>query len=322
MPASVWKGHIAFGLISIPVHLLRAARNERVPLRELYRADSSSAESPAQSDEDDEDFASSPPSAAAKGPVRIDSKREPEPAPAPEPVFEPVRRISVGQSSDERAPSSSITKGYEYGRGRFVTLAPEELRSIAPQASSDMKITAFVRLPEIDPIYFEASYYVKPEDAGRKPYALLYEAMREAGFAAVGQFTMHRRERVAILRPGPAGLLAHTMYFASEVRSDQEVRADTSLVTPKEVALAKTLVSALAESFDPSQYRDSYRERLEALIAAKVEGRQTAVVTATPHVKPVADIMEALRKSLEAVKKPVGKAEAPKGRVVKRAGSK
>jgi len=133
---------------------------------------------------------------------------------------------------------------------------------------------------------------------------------------------MHRRERVAILRPGPAGLLAHTMYFASEVRSDQEVRADASLVTPKEVTLAKTLVSALAESFDPSKYRDTYRERLEALIAAKVEGHQTAVVTATPHGKPGPDIMEALRKSLEAVKKPVAKAEASKGRVVKRAGSK
>src|SRR5580704_17312042 len=143
MPASVWKGHIAFGLISIPVRLLRAARTERVPLRELHRADSSSAESPAQYNEDDENVASSPPSAAAKGPVRIDHKREPEPAPAPEPVFEPVRRISVGRSSDERAPSSSTTKGYEYECGRFVTLAPKELRSITPQASSDMEITGF-----------------------------------------------------------------------------------------------------------------------------------------------------------------------------------
>jgi hypothetical protein len=132
----------------------------------------------------------------------------------------------------------------------------------------------------------KSKHYVKPEDAGRKPYAFLYGAMREAGFAGVAQFAMHRRERVAILRPGPAGLLAHTMYFASEVRSDQEVRADTSLVTPKEVTLAKTLVNALAESFDPSKYRDTYRERLEALIAAKVEGRQTAVVTATPTPNP------------------------------------
>ena len=105
---------------------------------------------------------------------------------------------------------------------------------------------------------------------------------------------MHRRERVVILRAGPAGMLAHRMYFASEGRSDQEVRADTSLMKPTEVALAKTLVNALAKPFEPSKYHETYRERLEALIAAKVEGRQTALVTATPHAKPVADIMEAL----------------------------
>jgi hypothetical protein len=144
MPASVWKGHIAFGLIIIPVRLLRAARSERVPLRELYQT-----ESPAPPGEDDEDVAPSTP-AAAKGPVRTDRKHEAEPEPAPEPVFEPVRHISVGQSSDERAPASSITKGYEYERGRFVTLASEELRSIAPPTSSAMEITAFLRLSEIE----------------------------------------------------------------------------------------------------------------------------------------------------------------------------
>jgi hypothetical protein len=136
-----------------------------------------------------------------------------------------VRRIAVGQSSEEPAPAASITKGYEYEQGRYVTVAPEELRAIVPQTSSDMEIVVFVRLAEIDPVYFEASYYVKPEEAGRKPYALLYEAMHEAGFAAVAQFAMHRRARVAIVRPGPSSLMAHTMHFSSEVRSDQEVRA-------------------------------------------------------------------------------------------------
>src|ERR1700722_18235687 len=107
MPASVWKGHIAFGLITIPVRLLRAARSERVPLRELYRTDG-----PAPANEDEEDVAPSP-QAAPKGPVRIDRKREPEPEPVPEPVFEPMRHISVGQSSDERAPPSPVTNAYQ-----------------------------------------------------------------------------------------------------------------------------------------------------------------------------------------------------------------
>ncbi len=302
MAVSVWKGSITFGLISIPVRLFRAARSERVPLRELHRT-------------------TEEPEPPVKAPIRIDrQKAEEEPAASPEPVFEPVRRVSVGEFSEQRAPAEAITKGYEYERGQYVTLSPEELRAIAPETSSTMEITEFVHLADVDPVYFEASYYVKPEETGRKPYALLYEAMREAGFAAMARFAMHRRERVAMLRPGPSGMIAHTMYFVSEVRSDQEVHADKSLVSPKELAMAKTLVGALAAPFDASKYRDTYRERLEALIADKVAGKPAAVVAAVPHAKPVTDIMEALRKSLEAVKKPQAK-EGPR-RSTRRAASK
>jgi len=309
MAASVWKGHITFGLITIPVRLLRAARSERVPLRELYPARTAPAETETASP-------------AVREPVRIDRRRsEPEPAASPEPVFEPVRRLLVGQSSDEPRKTSEVTKGYEFDRGRYVTVTPEELRSITPATSPDMEIVEFVRLPEIDPVFFEASYYVSPEEAGRKPYALLYQAMREAGFAAIAQFAMHRRDRTAVLRPGPSGLIAHTMYFASEVRSDQEVGADTSLISAKEIALAKTLVGALAGSFNPENYRDKYRDRLEALIAAKVEGKSTAAVTVTARAQPAPDIMETLRKSLEAVKRPPVKAERPRRRETKRSGA-
>jgi DNA end-binding protein Ku len=287
-------------------------------MRELHRV----SELPAPADDQMPTAAS----AADRGPIRIDRRRvSPESAPPPappEPVFEPVRRVTMGQSSEEPAPAASIAKGYEYERGRYVTVSPEELRSIVPETSSDMEIVEFVRLSEIDPVYFEASYYVKPEEAGRKPYALLYQAMREAEFAAVAQFAMHRRDRVAILRPGPVGLMAHAMYFASEVRSDEEVRADISLVTEKEISLAKSLVGALAGPFEPEKYRDKYRDRLEALIAAKVEGRQTTDVAAPQPAKPAADIMEALRKSLEAIKKPAVKAAGPKRQASKRTGSK
>ncbi len=317
--ATVWKGHITFGLITIPVRLLRAARSERVPLRELYRS----------SEPGPDEEAPSPPHVTpspAEGPVRINRRSQPsEPTPPsvePEPVYEAVRHVAMGQNSETPAPATSIAKGYEFERGRYVTLAPDELRSIAPPTSRDLEIVEFVRLADIDPVYFEASYYVKPEEAGRKPYALLYEAMREAGFAGVAQFAMHRRDRVAILRPGPVGLMAHAMYFASEVRSDEEVRADLSLVSEKEIALAKSLVGALAGPFEPAKYRDRYREKLEALIAAKVEGRQTATLHSAPSAKPAGDIMEALRKSLEAVKKPAAKAEVTKRSPAKKSGSR
>jgi DNA end-binding protein Ku len=320
MASSVWKGHITFGLITIPVRLLRAARSERVPLRELYPARRPLFEN----NEELEPDAAAPiirPS-QGKGPVRIDRKSANPALVEPRAVYEPVRRLNVGQSSDEPMPQQDLTKGFEYERGRYVTISADELRAITPATSAEMEITEFVHLHEIDPVYFEVSYYVQPEDAGRKPYALLYQAMRESGFAAVAQFAMHRRDRIAVVRPGPVGLIAHTMYFASEVRSDQEVRAETSLLSAKEVGLAKTLVVALAGPFDPAKYRDQYRERLEALIAAKVEGKETAILASSAPAAPAADIMEALRKSLDAVKRPPAKAESPVRRSSRRTGAK
>ena len=326
MASSVWKGHITFGLITIPVRLLRAARSERVPLRELYRAGGRVLPELTRP-QDDEEVELAVPAASiqsnpTKGPVRIDRKSiSPEP-PSPDPVFEPARRIAVGQSSDEPMPVRDLTKGFEFERGRYVTIDPEELRAITPATSLEMEITEFVHLREIDPVYFEAAYYVRPEDAGRKPYALLYQAMQEAGFAAVAKFAMHRRDRIAIVRAGPSGLIAHTIFFASEVRSNQEVRADTSLVSAKEVGLAKTLIGALAGPFEPAKYRDQYRDRLEALIAAKVEGKETAIVAPPAPAAPAADIMDALRKSLELVKRPPAKAEAPARRSSRRTNAK
>jgi DNA end-binding protein Ku len=315
MATAVWKGHITFGLISIPIRLMRGARSERVPLRELYPVE------PAALTDTDE---SNGEASLARRQLSIERKRKDlQPAIRTEPVYEAVRRLSVGQSSDKPRSAAEIIKGYEFERGRYVTIAPDELRSITPATSNDMEIAEFVRLAEIDPVYFEASYYVKPEDAGRKPYALLYAAMREAEFAAIAQFAMHRRDRIALLRPGTSGLLAHTMYFASEVRSDQEVSADASLLTPKEITLAKTLINALAAPFDPAKYRDKYRDKLEALIAAKVEGKEaTAVIADATRNQPVVDIMEALRESLEAIKMPPVKAEAPSRRGSRRGASK
>jgi DNA end-binding protein Ku len=162
MASSVWKGHITFGLITIPVRLLRAARSERVPLREL-----AASTRPALSSGDEPDpEPAAPPPAKGKGPVRIDRKSaQPEPS-LPEPVFEPVRRMTAGVSSE---PAREVTKGFEYEGGRYVTIHRDELRSITPATSPDMAITEFVHLNEIDPVYFDVSYYVQPEEAGRSP---------------------------------------------------------------------------------------------------------------------------------------------------------
>jgi DNA end-binding protein Ku len=209
-------------------------------------------------------------------------------------------------------------KGYEYQKDQYVALDADELKSLAPKTATEMEILEFVKLEEVDPIYFETSYYVRPEEAGEKAYALLYRALQLSGLVAVARFAMHSREHVVILRPGKKGLITHTMFFASEVRSEEEHAADTSSLKPKELELAQTLIGSLAASFEPEKYHDTYREQLEALIQAKVEAKaegKTPAAKAPPAAKSrVVDIADALQRSLAALKKPPAaeKQTAPK----------
>jgi DNA end-binding protein Ku len=156
-----------------------------------------------------------------------------------------------------------------------VVLEEEELRSLIPQTSSEIQIVEFVRFIEIDPVYLETSYYVVPDDGAERAYALLVDGMRETGYAAIGQLTMHRRDHVVIVRPGKTGIIAHTMFYPDEVRSTQEIRTDTSLVAPKELSMAKLLIEALADAFDPARFKNTFRERLQQLIQSRIEGQQT-----------------------------------------------
>jgi DNA end-binding protein Ku len=179
-----------------------------------------------------------------------------------------------------------------------------------PRTSSDIEILEFVHLREIDPVYFETSYYVAPDRAGEKPYALLYAALQKTGYVALGQIAMHHREHVAVIRAGGRGILLHTMFYANEVRKDQEFQADPAIVASKELDLAVKLIDALATTFEPEKFKDKYREQVEALIAAKIQGREVASGRAEPvAAAPVPDIMEALNKRLAAARKPPARAE-------------
>lgn len=298
MASTVWRGYITFGLITIPVRLFRAARAERVGLRRLYRAET--APGPQTIPE--------PVLPRSVKPI-LQRSRESQVEERNEPYLAPVQQVSVRKGSDEPLPAQSVVKGFEYEKDRFVVIEPEELKSLAPKTSSGMEIQEFVALAEIDPVYFETSYYVAPEEAGEKAYALLYRAMQMTGLVAVAQFAMHGREHVVVLRPGKKGLLAHTMFFVSEVRADEEYTAETSAVTQKELSLAETLIRSLASEFEPEKYRDTYRERLESMIDQKVKGQPAAVAAAAPRTAEVVDIADALRRSLANLKKPV-KSEA------------
>jgi DNA end-binding protein Ku len=283
--STVWKGQLTFGLVSIPIKLIRAARPERVNLRQLRRT-TAAPEREAESNE---------PDYPSRVPLRAG-------APEPEREFvEPVHHAP--------ANPAEIVKGYEAAPDRWVLLEREEIKRMAAKTTEDMQVREFVRFRDIDPVYLENSYYVWPEKVGEKAYAVLYSAMRDTDYAGIAEMAMHGRDHVVILRAGGTGLIAHTMFFENEVRQSEEYRADTSLPAKRESDLAKAFVESLASAFEPAKYKDTYKERVEALIAAKIEGREFAEGPAErPAPPPVIDIADALQRSLDLKRKPPARA--------------
>jgi DNA end-binding protein Ku len=220
-----------------------------------------------------------------------------------------VKQVLYCQLEDKPIPRSEIVKGFEYEKDRYVVIEDEEVKKVAPASAKVMEILEFVKNDDVDPIYLETSYYMAPDEAGEKPYALLFEALKKTGYAGVAKIAMHNREHIVILRPGKNGVLLHTMYFSHEIRKVDEFRTDLSLVKEKELALAQNLVEALAGEFEPDKYKDSYRENLLRMIEAKKEG-QEVVATPEPQHAKVVDIMEALKASLAMAKKPAASATA------------
>jgi DNA end-binding protein Ku len=229
-----------------------------------------------------------------------------------------VKQIIYCQAEDKPIPRSEIVKGFEYEKDRYVVIEDEEVKKVAPPSAKVMEILEFVKNDQVDPIYLETSYYMAPDDAGEKPYALLFEALTKTGYAGVAKIAMHNREHIVILRPGKNGVLMHTMYYSHEIRKVDEFRTDLSLVKEKELALATNLIEALAGEFEPEKYQDSYRENLLKMIEAKKAGQE---IVATPEVQQtkVVDILEALKASLAMAKKPAASETAAEPEVAERA---
>jgi DNA end-binding protein Ku len=257
MASTVWKGHLTFGLLSLPVKLYSAARSETVSFNQLHKSDHSR-----------------------------------------------VKQVLYCQAEDKPIQRSDIVKGYEYEKDKYVVVEDEEIKKVAPKTAKTMEVLEFVKAAEVDPIFLESSYYLAPDEAGEKPYALLFEALRQSGCVGVAKIAMHNREHIVILRPGVRGILLHTMYYPDEIRQVEEFRTDTSAVKDNELKLAKTLVESLLAPFEPDKYKDDYRENLKAMIEAKVEGKEVVETAAPAHKAPVIDILEALKMSLAEGKKP------------------
>ncbi len=263
MPSSVWQGFISFGLVSIPVKLYAAARDNRISLHQLH----------------------------SECHTRLR-----------QPLFCPTH--------DRIVERSEVVKGYEYEKGKYVLIDPEDLKKIQPESARTMEILSFADATEVDPIAFDASYYIVPDSEGRKAYALLVKTMEDTNRVGVAKITMHQREYTVFLRPYRNGLALHTMYYADEIREAPGFGdVENMKLAPQEIKLAEQLVSNLSEKFDLRKYHDEYQDRLKDLIEARRKGREIAAVP-EQHRAPVIDIMSALKKSLAAS----GAAEQPAAR--------
>jgi len=203
---------------------------------------------------------------------------------------------------------SEIVKGYEFRKDEYVVIEPEEIKKIEPQTAKTMEILEFVKSSEVDPVYFESSYYMLPEEAGRRPYALLTKAMEESEYVAIAKLTMHNREYTVFLRPHEGGMMLHTMYYAEEVRTVEGFGAPEVELKDAEVKVAHQLIEALAAEWDPEKFHDTFQENLKNLIQTKLEGGTIAEVEKPKKLAPVVDLMSALKQSLaemEGKKKPV-----------------
>ncbi len=212
-----------------------------------------------------------------------------------------IRQQLVCPVCDRPVERNELTKGYEVDKDTYVTVTGEELKTLESASSDVMGIEQFVALQDVDPLYFQTSYYTVAEEPGRKAYSLLFKSMKQLGLAAIARVSMHGREQVVILRPFDKGLVLHTLYYAAEVREISEYGHDTSMdVLPQEITLAEQFIQQLRAPFQPEQYKDTYRDKVLELVDKKREGASVTGTGAPRKLAPVIDLMEALKKSLAA----------------------
>lgn len=252
MAASVWKGSISFGLVSVPIKLFAAARYSHISFHEVHRECGH----------------------------RVQQQ-----------LYCPYDKRVV--SRDE------IVMGYEVDEDKMVIVDREELKKLQPASSSSMEILQFVKLSDVDPIFFETSYFSVPDEAGRRGYTLLLETMEEMKLAALAQVTMHQRERTVILRPYQGGLTLHTLYYPNEIHDVAGYGKNnaTNLKKP-EIALAEQFAKGLVAPFRPEKYHDEYQERVKKLIESKEKGTAAPKPEKTTRLAPVVDLMTALKRSI------------------------
>ena len=315
MPSAVWSGHLHFGLVVMPVRLLVAARTKATRFRRLHRKPvnhlPSATDFPSSAGEpaDNSDF---------KDGVRLEARSDFE---EPEETnderlahyrYSPVRQVLQSEGTGEEIRPDELAKGYEFAPGEFAAIDPEAIRAAAVETSDTIDVFHFVKATDVDPIYFERSFYVAPDSGGEKVYALLLEAMRKEACIGIARIGMHRREHMLILRPSEDCLVAHTMFYANEVRPAPRIESEHVSFSDKELSMATALIKGYAGEFDPTKFKDLYQERIRKIIDAEVCNRIQMFPRPQKQVKAAPDLMEQIRLSLAQIESKKSDAKSPK----------
>jgi DNA end-binding protein Ku len=218
-----------------------------------------------------------------------------------------IKHRRVAEGTDEEVPYDEIIKAYEITPGQYVPLSKDEMSAMAPEKTRAIEVVDFVDLDEIDPIYFDSPYYLGPADGAEKAYSLLAKAMESSGKVAIARFVFRNKEHLAAIRTSGGVLTLTTMRFADEVvpaSELEEVLPDKApKVAKREQEMAEQLIESLSTDFDPTAYRDEYREQLLGLIERKAEGKEIVASEAeAPKATKAPDLMAALEESIAAVK--------------------
>ena len=262
MARSIWSGAISFGLVNVPVKLYSAVSKKTVRFHQLH-GDTG---------------------------VRIQQKR-------------------IDPSTGDEVTYDDIVKGYEIGKDRYVVVTPDELESLDPEKTRTIDIEDFVDEADIDPIYYDHPYYLAPDKGAEKAYRLLLDAMKAAGKVAIARVVIRNKENLVAIRPSGDALTMSTMNFADEVVSADSIDAiageedaGKQKTSKRELDMAQQLIDSLTSDFDPSKYRDTYRERVLELVEKKAAGEEIAVQPEAQEPVAVPDLMAALEASLEEAK--------------------
>ena len=235
-----------------------------------------------------------------------------------------IRYRRVAEADGEEVAYADIAKGYTLPSGETVVLSDEDFADLPLPSARVVDVLQFVPSDQIDPIYFAKSYYLEPEQPAVKPYVLLRDALDSSGMVGLVKVALRNREQLATLRVRDGVIVLETMIWPDEVREASFAFLDDDVqVRPQEQAMAESLVASMAGDFEPEQYHDDYREALQKVIDAKIEGREVVeTAPAAPDTGQVVDLMAALRASVEAAKRSRGEAAPAKKAPAKKAPAK